>query len=76
MRYQIASRIEEVLNEDKFCDPQHLCEVLQEEIQPIAKNYLSLNGDVIVRYRKEGEKNVFFIEMNADRIKPFGYVPM
>lgn len=50
MRYQIASRLEEVLTEDKFCDPQHVCEVLQEEIQPIAKNYLALNKDIKVRY--------------------------
>lgn len=75
MRYQIASRIEEVLSVDKFSDPQHLCDVLQEEIQPIADNYLALDGDVKVRYRKDGDKNIFFIEMSADRIKPFGYLP-
>lgn len=75
MRYQIASRIEEVLSVDKFGDPQHLCDVLQEEIQPIANNYLALNEDIKVRYRKDGDKNIFFIEMNASRIKPFGYLP-
>lgn len=75
MRYQIASRIEEMLAVDKFCDPQHLCDVLQEEIQPIAENYLALNGDIRVRYRKEGDRNIFFIEIVAGRIKPFGYLP-
>lgn len=75
MRFQISSRIEEVLSVDKFCDPQHLCEVLQEEIQPIANNYVELNGNIKVRYRKEGDKNIFFIEMVASRIKPFGYLP-
>ncbi len=76
MRYQIASRLEEILTEDKFCDPQHVCEVLKEEIEPIAKNYLALNNDIKVRYRKDGEKSIFFIEMTAERIKPFGYVPV
>lgn len=75
MRYQISSRIDEVLENNKFCDPQHTCDVLQEEIQPIVENYLSLCGDIRVRYRKEGDKNVFFIEMVASRIKPFGYLP-
>lgn len=75
MRYQIASRIEEILCEDKFSDPQHVCDVLKEEIEPIAENYLNLNGEIKVRYRKEGDKKIFFIEMSAERIKPFGYLP-
>lgn len=75
MRFKIANRIEEMLCEDKFADPQRVCEVLKDELQPIASNYLALNDDIRVRYRKEGENNIFFIEMKAERIKPFGFIP-
>ena len=75
MEYKIAHRIQSVLNSDKISDPQTLCQVLRDEIKPIVENYLSLSKDFKVRFKKEEERNIFFIELEADRVKPFGYIP-
>ena len=48
--------------------------MLEKEITPIVKNYLNLEDDVVVRYRKSGDKFVFDIEVKAERIKPFGMI--
>lgn len=75
MNYKIVDRINNVLDKDKMNDPQILCDILKDEIEPIVKNYISLNNEIKVRYKKENEKNIFWIEVDADRIKPFGYLP-
>lgn len=75
MDYKIAQRMQYILNNDKICDPQNVCQVLKDEIKPIVENYLSLNKDFRVRFKKEDNKNIFFIELEASRIKPFGYIP-
>lgn len=75
MNYKIQNRIENILNNDKMCDPQAVCELLKNEIKPIVENYLTLQNDLIVRFKKENNKNIFFIEFQAQRIKPFGYIP-
>ena len=75
MNYQITDRIFNIMDSDKMCNPQTVCAVLEDEIKPIVENYICLNKDFKVRFRKNGDKNIFFIEFEADRIKPFGYIP-
>lgn len=65
-------RLEEVLVRDKFENVDSILKLLKEEVSPIAKNYFILSKDVFVRYRKCGEKFVFNLEIEAERIKPFG----
>ncbi len=69
------SRIDNILNEDKIINPQYICDVLKEEIKPIVENYMILQNDIKVRFKKERNKNVFTIEIDANRTKYFGYVP-
>ena len=66
------ARIEDVLVRDKFENIALIARMLEKEITPIVKNYLNLEDDVVVRYRKSGDKFVFDIEVKAARIKPFG----
>ncbi len=75
MDYKIAKRMNCILNNDKMCDPQRVCEILKEEIKPVLENYLSIKNDVNIRFKKENNRNIFFLEIEADRIKPFGYIP-
>lgn len=75
MIYKIQDRMDYILSKDKICDPQRVCELLQDELKPIIENYINLQNDIKVRFKKEKEKNIFFIEINAERIKPFGYIP-
>lgn len=75
MDYKIAKRLEYILNNDKISDPQSVCEILKVEIKPIIENYLTLQNDIVVRFKKVNNKNIFFIELEANRIKPFGYIP-
>ena len=75
MDYRITERLSNMLERDKLQDPQHVCEVLSEEIKPLISAYLDLQTDIKVRYKKDGEKNLFWIEFVASRIKPFGYIP-
>ena len=69
------NRIEFMLEKDKIVNPQFVCRVLKDELKPIISNYLSLNSYIQVRNKKEKTKNIFFIEIDADRVKPFGYIP-
>lgn len=75
MDYSISNRMEFILNKDKMCDPQRVCELLKEELKPVIANYILLKGEPVVRFRKEENRNIFFIELDAERIKPFGYIP-
>lgn len=68
------ARIEDVLVRDKFENIALIARMLEKEIIPIVKNYLNLEDDVVVRYRKSGDKFVFDIEVKAERIKPFGMI--
>ena len=73
--YRITQRLTNMLGRDKLQDPQHVCEVLCEEVKPLISAYLDIESDIKVRFKKDGEKNVFWIEFTANRIKPFGYIP-
>ena len=75
MNYKISKRMDYILNEDKMCDPQRICQILKEELKPIINNYLTLKNEIVVRYKKDNNRNIFFIELDAERIKSFGYIP-
>lgn len=75
MDYKIQNRLENLLRSDKMNDPQSICRVLKEEMKPIVENYLSLQKEITVRFKSENNKNIFLIELEAERIKPFGYIP-
>lgn len=75
MNYKITERIKNILASDKMADPQHICEVLKDELKPLIESYIELDSDIRVRFKKERDKNIFWIEFSADRIKPFGYIP-
>ena len=75
MLYKIQDRMEYILDKDKVSDPQRVCQLLQDEIKPIIENYIKIRNEIKVRFKKENNKNIFFIEIEAERIKPFGYIP-
>ena len=72
---RVNNRIENILEQDKLFSPQAICDVLKEEIKPIVENYINLQDDIKVRFKKENNKNIFFIEIDANRTNPFGYIP-
>ncbi len=65
-------RINELLIRDKFTNPELVAEVLKGEVTPIARNFFLLANDLVVRYKRDGDIFVFNIEIQANRIKPFG----
>lgn len=75
MKYEIMEqRLNSVLERDKCSDPQRICEILKGELSPIISNYIE-PVDIMVRFRKAGEKLTFDIEVETNRLKPFGYLP-
>lgn len=75
MNYKIEDRMENILGNDKIIEPQYICDILKNEIEPILNNYLQIKGEMKVRFKKENKKNIFWIEVETERIKPFGYIP-
>ena len=65
-------RIDQLILRDKFGSLEQVTEVLKEEVASVARNFLLLADDVVVRYRKSGGGYVFNGEIPASRIKPFG----
>ena len=72
---EFEDRINNILIKDKFESSEYICSILKSEIEKISKSYLILNDDVIVRFKKNSNSYTFNIEINANRIKPFGYLP-
>ena len=76
MNYQIMEqRLSSVLERDKMSDPQNMCEILKGELSPIISNYMELEHKIDVRFQKVGAKLLFQIDIEAERIRPFGYLP-
>ena len=67
-------RLDEILVNDKFENISKIGNLLESEVSEVAKNYLVLSGGAVVRYRKEGEKFIFNVELTAERVKPFGKI--
>lgn len=70
-----VERLSSLLHKDKCENPQFVCQVLKGELEPIIANYISLSSPINVRFRKFGEKLLFSVEIDAERIRPFGYLP-
>ncbi len=76
MNYQIMeNRLASVLQRNRDMDPQHICEVLKGELSPIIRSFIDLEGDIKVRYREEDKRMHFWVEMEALRFRPCGYLP-
>ena len=76
MEYVIANtRLENLLGRDKCYDMERMCEVLKGEIAPVIENFITTAHPINVRFRKEGERMLFSVEIEALRVKPFGYMP-
>ena len=76
MRYHIAeNRIENILQRDKVNDPQRVCEILKGEINNAIGSFLSLSRPLEIRFRKDGERMIFSVEIEVERVKSFGYLP-
>lgn len=67
-------RLDEILVNDKFENISKIGNLLESEVSEVAKNYLVLRDDAVVRYRKEGDKFIFNVELTAERVKPFGKI--
>jgi septum formation topological specificity factor MinE len=76
MRYQIAeNRLENILQRDKVNDPQRVCEILKSEINSAIGGFLTLSHPIDVRFKKDGERIIFDVEIAVERVKSFGYLP-
>ena len=69
-------RLMSILCKDNTCSPERVRVVLSSEVQRVVKDYLELKDDIKVRFKLVDEEIIFMIEMRADRIKPFGYMPV
>lgn len=65
-------KIDELIIKDKFTGLEQISEVLKEEISSLARHFVLLADDVVVRYKKDNGNVVFNVEIPASRIKPFG----
>ena len=76
MKHQISApdRLNSVLNNDKFFDLDSTSTLLAGEILSVCRDYLDVEGNVVVRYKKEGDKMIFTAELCANRIKPYLYM--
>ena len=71
----MEQRLNSVLERDKYNDPQNICQILKGELSPIISNYIELTESIDVRCKKSGEKLLFQVEIEAKRVRPFGYLP-
>lgn len=67
-------RLDEILVNDKFENIAKIARLLEKEVTKVAKNYLIFRDDAVVRYRKEGDKFIFNVELTVERVKPFGKI--
>ncbi len=67
-------RLDEILVNDKFENIAKIASLLEKEVTKVAKNYLIFRDDAVVRYRKEGDKFIFNVELTVERVKPFGKI--
>ena len=67
-------KLKEILVNDNFENISKIGNLLESEVTEVAKNYLVLSSGTVVRYRKDGDKYVFNIELTAERVKPFGKI--
>ena len=68
-------RLMSMVGRDNSSSPENIRLILQSEIRKVVKDYIELSDEIRVRYKYFEEEIVFMIEMRANRIKPFGYMP-
>ena len=68
-------RLFSMLAKDNTLSPERTRVILTSEVQRVVKDYLELTEEIKVRYKMVDEEIIFMIEMHAERIKPFGYMP-
>ncbi len=68
-------RLLTMLNRDNVNSPEKTRLILTSEVQRVVRDYLELKEEIKVRFKLVDEEIVFMIEMRANRIKPFGYMP-
>lgn len=68
-------RLVTMLNRDNSNSPERTRLILTSEVQRVVRDYLELKEEIKVRFKLVDEEIVFMIEMRANRIKPFGYMP-
>lgn len=71
----MENRVQEILTRDNTNSPERTRLILASEIQRVVKDYLELKEDVRVRFKLVDEEIIFMVEMKAERIKNFGYLP-
>lgn len=71
----MENRVQEILTRDNTNSPERTRLILASEIQRVVKDYLELKEDVRVRFKFVDEEIIFMVEMKAERIKNFGYLP-
>lgn len=62
----------ELLIKDKFTNLDRVAQVLKEEVSPVVRNLFVLSSEPIVRFKREGETYIFYIEIETSRVKNFG----
>ena len=68
-------RISRMLSRDNVNSPENVRMILGSEIKKVVRDYLELKDEIKVRFKLLDEEIIFMVEMRADRIKPFGYMP-
>ena len=68
-------RLVAMLHKDNVNSPERTRLILSSEIQRVVRDYLELKEEIKVRFKLVDEEIIFMVEMRADRIKPFGYLP-
>lgn len=71
----MGNRVQEIITRDNTNSPERTRLILASEIQRVVKDYLELKEDVRVRFKFVDEEIIFMVEMKAERIKNFGYLP-
>ena len=68
MVYEV-DRVCNVLRSDMVGNPERVLPSLKNEIKLACKDYVNINGDVMLRYRFSDDGIIFFTEIHAKSIK-------
>lgn len=71
MKYRIGEsrRMFSVLANDSYKNPEKIINLLSAEFKIVAEQYLTLDGDIKVRYKISDNGLLFFVEMPAKSVR-------
>lgn len=71
MKYRIgeSKRMFSVLANDSYKNPEKIINLLSAEFKIVAEQYLTLDGDIKVRYKISDNGLLFFVEMPAKSVR-------